>query len=50
MAKKANYEDFRALIDEKADSVVIKAQLAHKASNGDVEQIKQLVERVQFEL
>ena len=50
VAKKANHEDFRALVEEKVDTAVLKTYLNQKLGLAEFDALKGVVERMQTEL
>ena len=50
IVKKANYEDFKQVVEEKADAALVKSHLASKVGTGEFDALKQLVEKVSAEL
>ena len=50
VAKKANHEDFRALVEEKVDMAVLKTYLNQKLGLAEFDALKQVVERMQTDI
>ena len=50
IAKKANHEDFRALVEEKVDMSVMKTYLNQKLGLAEFDALKQVVERLQGDI
>ena len=46
IAKKANHEDFRTLVEEKVDMSVMKTYLNQKLGLAEFDALKQVVERL----
>ena len=50
IAKKANHEDFRTLVEEKVDMSVMKTYLNQKLGLAEFDALKQVVERLQGDI
>lgn len=50
IAKKANHEDFRALVEEKVDMTVMKQYLNQKLGLAEFDALKLVVERLQGDI
>jgi hypothetical protein len=49
LSKKANYEDFRTLVEEKVDVEVVRSHFSQTPKMGEFEQLRRQVERLSHE-